>query len=115
MIGELLATLPEPGTLTWDIRCYLLPRLVRLKPLAPGQTLDPSLERWLRVHADRLGSVLALDLPQAYQVAVCLTCLAQEGEPTPAHSTKSGAPAEPATAIAAGMPRGRRATDAVAS
>jgi Icc-related predicted phosphoesterase len=36
------------------------------------------------------------------------------GEPTPAHSTRSGI-SEPAPAIAAGVPRGRRATDAIAS
>jgi Icc-related predicted phosphoesterase len=37
------------------------------------------------------------------------------GEPSPAHSTKSGSAGEPAPAIAAGVPRGRRATDAIAS
>jgi len=37
-----------------------------------------------------------------------------EGEPTPAHSTRSGA-AEPAPPIAAAMPRGRRVTDVIAS
>jgi Icc-related predicted phosphoesterase len=37
-----------------------------------------------------------------------------EGEPLPAHSTKSNS-SEPVPAIAAGMPRGRRSTDAIAS
>jgi Icc-related predicted phosphoesterase len=38
-----------------------------------------------------------------------------EAEPAAAPSTRRGAPAEPASAIAAGVPRGRRATDAIAS
>jgi Icc-related predicted phosphoesterase len=37
------------------------------------------------------------------------------GEPSPAHSTRSGSGAEPVPVIAAGVPRGRRATDAIAS
>jgi Icc-related predicted phosphoesterase len=37
------------------------------------------------------------------------------GEPSPAHSTPPGAGREPAPAIAAAMPRGRRSTDALAS
>jgi Icc-related predicted phosphoesterase len=37
------------------------------------------------------------------------------GETPPAHSTVAGAPAKPAPAIAAALPPGRRATDAIAS
>ena len=37
------------------------------------------------------------------------------GEPSPAHSTLPGAGPEPAPAIAAALPRGRRSTDALAS
>ena len=57
-----------------------------------------------RTFADR-PPVRVFEVPIAHRVA---------GEPVPAHSTKSNS-SEPVPAIAAGMPRGRRSTDAIAS
>src|SRR5262249_15438112 len=80
---EVRATMADPDSLSWEMRCYLLPYMVRLKPLQVGQIPDAVLERWLRFPGDRLGQLLALDLPHAYQLAVCLASLRQDGEPTP--------------------------------
>lgn len=77
---ELLTSFPDPEALSWEMRCYLLPRLVRLQPLEPGQVPGPALERWLRVPADKLAGLLALHLPEAYQLAACSVILRQEAD-----------------------------------
>lgn len=82
--GELLAHVPDPTGLTWDMRRYLLPRLVRFKhPNAPAAAVDPALVKWLDVPADQLRELLALDLPKPYQLAAAKACLDRHGEPTP--------------------------------
>jgi hypothetical protein len=81
---DLLATVDDPEALSWEIRGYLLPYVVRLHPLPLGQAPDAAVERWLRVPPDRLGWLVGLHLPQSYHLAACLACLRQDGEPTPA-------------------------------
>jgi hypothetical protein len=81
--SEILVPLKDPDTLSWEVRCYLLPRLVRIKPAASAQALPTDLERWLRVPTERLGQLLALDLPHTCQVAVYLVALQSDGAPTP--------------------------------
>lgn len=78
--GELLEAIADPETLSWEMRGYFLPHLARLKPLQPGETPDAATERWLRVPAERLAWLLALDLPQTYPLAACLAALRSEGE-----------------------------------
>ena len=75
---ELVGHVPDPDVLPWDMRCYLLPRLARLRP----QAADCGLRRWLDVPAERLAAVLALDLPETCRLAACLACLRREGEPS---------------------------------
>jgi GTPase-associated protein 1, N-terminal domain type 2/GTPase-associated protein 1, middle domain len=77
--GELLTTLTDPDALTWELRGYLLPQFARLRP----QGTEPDLRRWLSVPAERLGALLALDLPEACRREAGLACLARDGEPTP--------------------------------
>lgn len=79
--SELLTTLSNPETLSWDMRCYLLPHLARLHGAAtpPATVLGP----WLRSDPDRLAELLQLNLPHPYQVTICLEALQQDG-PTPA-------------------------------
>ncbi len=82
--GDLLTHVPDPTALTWDMRRYLLPRLVRFKhPNAPAAGVDPALAKWLEVPADRLEELLAIDLPRPYHHAAAQACLGREGEPTP--------------------------------
>lgn len=81
--GELLTLVPDPARLPWEMRWYLLPRFVRFKQQQnPTGGADPTFAQWLDMPADRLGEFLALDLPKAYQLAACRTCLKREGEPT---------------------------------
>jgi hypothetical protein len=83
--GEIVGQVPDPTVLTWEIRRYLLPRLVRFgHPNRPAPEVDPALVKWLDAPADQLGELLALDLPKAYQVAAARTSLGRDGEPTPA-------------------------------
>jgi hypothetical protein len=83
--GELLAQAPDPQTLSWDMRRYLLPRLVRFKhPNAHASEVDASLSRWLEVPAEQLTDFLALDLPRPYHLAAAQSCLARAGEPSTA-------------------------------
>jgi hypothetical protein len=82
--GELLGLLPDPGKLSWEVRWYLLPRLVRFKQPQPAAGTDPALAPWLDVPADKLGELLALDLPRAYPLAAGRACLARDGEPSAA-------------------------------
>jgi hypothetical protein len=79
--GEVLERLTDPGRLSWGIRGYLLPRLVRVRQQSTAG-VDPALAAWLRVGADHLGELLALELPRAYQVAAGRDCLARPGEPS---------------------------------
>ncbi len=81
--GELLSQVPDPTALTWEMRRYLLPRLVRFKhPNAPAIAVDPALVKWLDVPANQLQELLALELPKPYHLAAARTCLSQDGEPT---------------------------------
>ncbi|QJX00575.1 GAP1-N2 domain-containing protein [Frigoriglobus tundricola] len=81
--GDLLEHVPEPKALAWDMRRYLLPRLVRFKhPNAPAAAVDPALAKWLEVPADHLQDLLTLELPKPYQFAAAQACLVQDGEPT---------------------------------
>jgi hypothetical protein len=81
--GDLLKSIDNPDALTWDVRGYLLPYLVRPHPLSPGQAPNAALASWLRMPSERVGWLLGLHLPQAYHLAACLACLRQDGEPTP--------------------------------
>jgi hypothetical protein len=76
---DLLGSIPDPEELPWEMRCYLLPRLARLRPLAP----DSGLGRWLNVPAERLAALLALDVPEAWRLSASLACLRRDGEPSP--------------------------------
>jgi hypothetical protein len=81
--GELLAHVPDPNVLTWDMRRYLLPRLARFKhPSGPAPGVDPALVKWLDVPANELQELLALELPKAYHLAAARTSLNRDGEPT---------------------------------
>jgi hypothetical protein len=81
--GDILAKVTDPRVLNWDMRRYLLPRLVRFKhPNAQAVEVDPSLVNWLDIHADQLQDFLSLDLPKAYQLAAAHECLGRDGEPT---------------------------------
>lgn len=82
--SDLLAALRTPEGLSWEAHCYLLPRLTRLKSLAPGQPPDANLRPWLRVPPERLAGLLELGLPPSYQMAASLACLGPDGEPAPA-------------------------------
>ncbi len=82
--GELPALVPDPGDLTWEMRWYLLPRLARFKQQQGAAGVDAALAKWLDTPADRLGELLALDLPRAYHVAAGRACLGRDGEPSAA-------------------------------
>jgi hypothetical protein len=75
---DLLGSIPDPEALPFEMRCYLLPRLARLRPHTPDTGLKP----WLDVPAERLTALLALDLPEAWRLTACLSCLRHEGEPS---------------------------------
>ncbi len=83
--GELLAQITDPDVLPWEMRWYLLPRFVRFKQQqGGGSSVDPHFTRWLAVPTDRLGELLALDLPRPYQLDAGRVALARADEPTPA-------------------------------
>jgi hypothetical protein len=82
--GELLAHVPDPNVLNWDMRRYLLPRLVRFKhPNGPAPGVDAVLVKWLDVPASELRELLALELPKMYHRAAAQATLMRDGEPTP--------------------------------
>src|SRR5207244_8132969 len=65
--GDLIAQIPDPKDLTWEMRQYLLPRLVHFKhPNGPATAADPALAKWLDVPAGQLHDLLAPDLPQSH-------------------------------------------------
>ncbi|MFO0798597.1 MAG: hypothetical protein U0804_14070 [Gemmataceae bacterium] len=81
--GDLLAHVPDPAVLAWDMRHYLLPRLVRFKhPGASATAVDADLVPWLDAPADQLRELLALGLPAPYRLATAAACLNREGEPS---------------------------------
>jgi hypothetical protein len=83
--GDILSKIADPSALTWDLRRYLLTRLVRFKhPNAQVNEVDAALVKWLDVHADQLLDLLKLDLPKPYQLASAHACLRRESEPSPA-------------------------------
>ena len=45
---------------------------------------DPELAKWLDVPADRIGELLALDLPRGCHVEAGRACLRRDGEPSAA-------------------------------
>jgi hypothetical protein len=82
--GELLTHVSNPSVLTWDMRRYLLPQLVRFNNTStPITGVDPALVKWLQVSAEQLQDLLALDLPKSYHLAAAEACLGRDGEPTP--------------------------------
>lgn len=81
--GDILSHVPDPAALTWDMRRYLLPRLVRFKhPGAPATAVDPALVPWLDTPADQLRELLALGLPAPYRLASAAACLGRDDEPS---------------------------------
>jgi hypothetical protein len=81
--GDVLTHVPDPSVLTWDMRRYLLPRLVRFKhPSAAATAVDPALTKWLDAPADQLQELLALGLPAPYRLAAAAACLGRDGEPS---------------------------------
>ncbi|HEX4608016.1 MAG TPA: hypothetical protein VH092_07415 [Urbifossiella sp.] len=81
--GDVLVHVPDPDVLTWDMRRYLLSRLVRFKhPGAAAAAVDPALVGWLNAPADQLQELLALGLPAPYRLAAAAACLRRDGEPT---------------------------------
>jgi hypothetical protein len=86
--GEVLTRVTDPDALTWELRCHLLPRLVRFKhPTGPAAAIDQSLAKWVAVPSEKLGELLALELPKAYHAAAAKTSLTRDGEPTPTFAT----------------------------
>src|SRR5947209_9944561 len=55
---DLLGSITDPEALSWEMHCYLLPRLARLRPAEA----ECKLGAWLSVAAERLADLLALDL-----------------------------------------------------
>ena len=83
--ADLLGQVPDPAALSWEMRSYLLPRLVRAEGRRqPTPAVAPGLRAWLDVPTDRLADLLALDLPRAYLLAAATTALHRDGEPSPA-------------------------------
>jgi hypothetical protein len=81
--GELLGQLSDPDALPWPVRGYLLSRFVRFKQQQhSGNGVDAALVKWLAVPAERLGELLALDLPRTYQLAAGRAVLARPNEPS---------------------------------
>jgi hypothetical protein len=82
---DVLTHVPDPAVLAWDMRQYLLPRLVRFKhPAATATAVDPALVPWLDAPADQLQELLALGLPAPYRLAAAAACLGRDGEPSAA-------------------------------
>lgn len=75
--GDLLKQQADPEALSWEMRCYLLPKLTRLRPLTVGQEADADIRRWLNVPADKLSAFLGLSLSQGHHVAACLQAINQ--------------------------------------
>jgi hypothetical protein len=83
--GELLNRVTSPDQLSWEMRWYLLPRLVRFKQQQQTtSSVDPIFTKWLDLPTDRLAQLLSLDVPKAYHLEGCRACLKREGEPSPA-------------------------------
>jgi hypothetical protein len=80
--GELLKLLTTPNKLSWDMRWYLLPKFVRIKPPLSPTTIDDALKPWVTVPPDRLAQLLALELPRAYHLVASLACLHGKDEPS---------------------------------
>lgn len=80
--AEVLAQVPSPDALTWEMRWHLLPRLIRFRQTAGGAGVDPALAKWLDVPADKLGELLGLDVPKAYHLAAARACLDRDDEPS---------------------------------
>lgn len=81
--GDLLTHVSDPNVLTWEMRRYLLPRLVRFNhPNGSAPAVAPALTKWVNVPAEQLHDLFALDLPKPYQLAAARATLEREGEPT---------------------------------
>jgi hypothetical protein len=65
--ADVLARVPDPAKITWPMRWYLLPRLVRYRPAVEG--VDPALARWVAIPPEQLEPLLALGVPRAYHLA----------------------------------------------
>ena len=71
--GELLTKTPDPAGLTWEMRWFLVPRFVRFAPASAD------FARWLDVPSDKLGELLALDLPRPHPLTAARAALRCEG------------------------------------
>jgi len=80
--GELSGIAGDPTAVTWDMRSWLLPRFVRFKTQQGITGVDAGLQTWLDVPMDKLGALLALDLPRAYQLAAAGAALHRADEPS---------------------------------
>lgn len=59
--NELHAKFADPAKLEWPMRWHLLPRLIRSRNQSGG---SPDFSKWLDVPAEKLGELLALDIPK---------------------------------------------------
>ena len=80
--GDVIAEFSNPETLSWEIRCFLLPRLIRFKQQAGVKELAPELTPWITLPSDKLGELLRLELPRPYPLQACRICLKNELRPS---------------------------------
>jgi hypothetical protein len=78
--GEILGQISNPAELSWELRWYLLPRLVRFKQAQENTAVDTALTPWISVPAEKLSELLALDLPKPYQIAASRAGILREAE-----------------------------------
>src|SRR5205823_405003 len=89
--SEVLAQGPAPDALTWEMRWHLLPRLIRFRnPNGGSPAVDPALSAWLDVPAEKLGELLALDVPKPYHLAAARACLGRADESSSAFAKAAG-------------------------
>lgn len=83
--GDLLGGIPDPSGLAWEMRWYLLSRFVRYKQQqnpAAANVVDPAFAKWVDVPGEKLGELLAVEVPRAYHLAGARACLAKADEPS---------------------------------
>ena len=81
--GDLITQLSDPGSVTWPMRWYLLPKFVRFRQQQGQAGVDPALAKWVDVPTEMLGELLALELPRPYHLAAARSSLNRITEPTP--------------------------------
>jgi hypothetical protein len=82
--GEIPALLGQPQQLAWQVRHWLLPRLVRFRTLQNQPAYDESLLAWLDIPTEQLGEFLTLDLPKNFGSLAAARTLERSEEPTEA-------------------------------